>query len=73
MSLYGAQFCCAAGEPDPANAYYDLLYDVIPHTDRFGRLFETTWPVLTSKISVQSNLQLPEKKNSLVTPYVNDI
>lgn len=39
-------FCCLNESPR-GNVFYDMLYDVIPHTDRFGREFKEKWePIL---------------------------
>lgn len=39
-------FCCIAEQPH-GNVFYDMWYDVIPHTDRFNREFSEKWhPIL---------------------------
>lgn len=30
----GGYFCCAKGEMNPTSLWYDMLWDVIPHTDK---------------------------------------
>lgn len=37
-----ALFCCIDEQPR-GNVFYDMLFDVIPHTDRFDRKFEGPW------------------------------
>jgi hypothetical protein len=39
-------FCCINEQPR-GNVFYDMWYDVVPHTDRFGREFKGKWhPIL---------------------------
>lgn len=34
------------GEPfPPGQTWYDLLHDIIPHTDRFGRTYTEKWTI----------------------------
>ena len=51
MARYSGRFCCARGEPNPNDAYYDMLHDVIPHTDKFGRVINFAWKPLNGMMT----------------------
>lgn len=40
-----SQWCCVKGRP--GHVWYDPYYDVIPHTDRHGRVWNETWKPTT--------------------------
>jgi hypothetical protein len=44
MRIYGSIWCCIHAHP--GHIHYDLLHD-IPHTDKFNRVWNTTWKVQT--------------------------
>lgn len=37
-------FCCIDEQPR-GNVFYDMLFDVVPHTDRFVRTFDKPWEI----------------------------
>ncbi|GFR44270.1 hypothetical protein Agub_g5475 [Astrephomene gubernaculifera] len=41
MKLYGSIWCCVAAHP--GHIHYDLLWDVVPHTDKFQRVWNSSW------------------------------
>ena len=52
MAEYSGKFCCANGEPEPADTFYDMNFDIVPHTDRCGRTFESPWFPVNGVISM---------------------
>ena len=73
MALYGSRFCCAKGEPAPASLFYDFLFDLIPHTDRFDRMIESTWPVMNFNDTIDTALAHPHRGYKLLTPYPDEV
>lgn len=38
---YTEIWCCINAHP--GHFHYDMLWDVVPHTDKFGRVWNATW------------------------------
>ncbi len=45
MKLYGSIWCCVHAHP--GHIHYDMLWDVVPHNDKFGRTWNTSWSTVT--------------------------
>lgn len=41
MAVATSLWCCVAQHP--GHVHYDILYDVVPHTDRHGRVWNDLW------------------------------